>query len=110
MSTNAFTPQGLTISVTAAATAPTPTQCSGTVLGAIQYRIINTGTVPAYLGFGTTAAIATANAVKPTSTATNAIPLLPSTAEVLTFNANAYFTAVTDSGTAVIFITPGDGM
>jgi hypothetical protein len=36
--------------------------------------------------------------------------LLPGTDEILTFNANSYFTGVTTSGTAVIYITAGDGM
>ena len=110
MGVMAFTPQGKTISVTAASTAPTPTQAPSTTIGATQYRVINSGTVVAYLGIGPDAATATANAVKPTSSSTWAIPLLPSTDEIITFNANAYFTAATDSGTAVLFITPGDGL
>jgi hypothetical protein len=35
---------------------------------------------------------------------------LPSTDEILTFVPNAYFTGVTSSGTAVVYITPGDGL
>jgi hypothetical protein len=106
----AFTPQGKTINVTAAATAPTPVKGVSTTIGATQYRIINTGTVIAYLGVGNSAADATTNAVKPTSTSTWCIPLLPSTDEIVTFNANVYFTASTDSGTADLYITPGDGL
>jgi hypothetical protein len=36
--------------------------------------------------------------------------LLPGTDEILTFNANSYFTGVTSANTAVIYITAGDGM
>jgi hypothetical protein len=35
---------------------------------------------------------------------------LPSTDEILTFVPNAYFTAISSSGTATIYITPGDGL
>jgi len=36
--------------------------------------------------------------------------LLPNTDEILSFVPNAYFTAITASGTAQIYITPGDGL
>jgi hypothetical protein len=35
---------------------------------------------------------------------------LPNTDEILTFPPNAYFTAITSSGTAVLYIVPGDGL
>jgi hypothetical protein len=37
------------------------------------------------------------------------IPMVAGSVEVLTMNANQYFTAVTSSGTSVVYITPGDG-
>jgi len=37
------------------------------------------------------------------------ISLVPSSVEVFTFNANVYFTGATTSGSAVVYITPGDG-
>jgi len=44
------------------------------------------------------------------SSSQQAFPLLPSTDEILTFVPNAYFTGVTASGTATVYITPGDGL
>jgi Na+/phosphate symporter len=78
-------------------------------LGGNQYRVINTGTITVFLGYGSTSAEAANNAVVVTSSQT-AFPLLPSTDEILTFVPNAYFTAISASGTATIYITPGDGL
>ena len=109
MSTNAFTQFGNTITFLAATTAPTPVQAVANTLGGNQYRIINSGNVVVFLGYGSTAAQATTNAVTVTSSQP-ALPLLPGTDEILTFVPNAYFTGVTSSGTANIYITNGDGM
>lgn len=109
MAVNApFTPSGNTVTFTAAGTAPTPVQAVSTTLGGNQYRILNAGSVTAFLGIGTTASDATTNAVAVTSSQ-KSIPLLAGTDEVITFPPNAYFTGVTGSSTAVIYITPGDG-
>lgn len=109
MAVNApFTPSGNTVTFTAAVTAPTPVQAVSTTLGGNQYRILNAGSVVAFLGIGTTAAAANSAAVAVTSTG-SAIPLLAGTDEIITFAPNAYFTAVTASSSAVIYITPGDG-
>jgi hypothetical protein len=109
MSTNAFTKTGNTVVFTAATSAPSPVQFSSTTLGGNQYRIINSGNVTVFLGYGIAATDATNNAVVVTSTG-NAFPLLSGTDEILTFVPNAYFTGITSSGSANIYITPGDGM
>ena len=109
MGINAFTKTGNTVTFTAASSAPTPVQCASTTLGGNQYRVINNGTVTVFLGYGMTAAEANAAAVQVTSSQ-SAFPLLPSTDEILTFVPNAYFTGVTASGNAVVYITPGDGL
>ena len=109
MSLNAFTKMGNTVTFLAATTAPTPVQAVSTTLGGNQYRIINSGSVVVFLGYGSTASDASNNAVAVSTTATS-FPLLPGTDEILTFVPNAYFTAVTSSGTANIYVTPGDGM
>jgi hypothetical protein len=109
MGIQAFTPMGNTVTFTAATTAPTPVQALSTTIGGTQYRVINDGTVTVFMGWGDSAAAANANAVI-VSTTGRAFPLLAGTDEILTFNANQYFTAVTASGTANIYITPGDGM
>ena len=109
MGINAFTKTGNTVTFTAAVTAPTPVQVTNTTIGGNQYRIINAGSTIVFLGYGTTAAAATASAATVTSNGT-AFPLLPSTDEILTFVPNAYFTGVTSAGTAIVYITPGDGV
>jgi len=112
MSAKPFTPEGNTVLITAAVTAPTPVVVASNTLGGNQYRVINNGSVTAFLGFGANAAIATTNAVAPTSGSGNStfsIPLLAGTDEILSFLPNMYATAVTLSSTATIYITPGDG-
>ena len=109
MSTNAFTKLGNTITFLAATSAPTPVQCGSSTLGGNQYRILNTGNVIVFLGFGSSSSEAANNAVVVTSSQ-NSLPLLPGTNEVLTFVPNAYFTGITASGNATIYISPGDGM
>ena len=109
MGINAFTRTGNTVAFTANVAAPTPVQCPSTTLGGNQYRIINSGTVVVFLGYGTTSSEASNNATVITTTGLS-LPLLPSTDEILSFVPNAYFTAITASGTASIYITPGDGL
>lgn len=109
MGINAFTKMGNTVAFTAATTAPTAVQAVSTSLGGNQYRIINAGTVTVFLGYGVDAATANAAAAV-VSTTGQAFPLLPSTDEILTFVPNAYFTGVTSTSNATVYITPGDGL
>lgn len=109
MGIQAFTPSGNTVTFTAATTAPTPVQCSSTTIGGNQYRVINSGSVTVFLGVGTSAASATSNAAVVTTTG-YAVPLLAGTDEILSFVPNAYFTGITSSSTAAVYITPGDGL
>ena len=109
MGLNAFTKTGNTVTFLAATTAPTPVQCASTTIGGNQYRIINAGTVTVFLGYGSTDSDATNNATVVTTTGAS-FPLLAGTDEILTFVPNAYFTGITSSGTAAVYITPGDGM
>lgn len=109
MSTQAFTKTGNTVTFTAATTAPTPVQAVSATLGGNQYRIINAGSVTVFLGYGTSASDATSNTAVVTTTGTS-FPLLAGTDEILTFVPNAYFTGITSSSTASVYITPGDGM
>ena len=109
MGVNAFTKTGNTIAFTANVAAPTAVQCSSTTLGGNQYRVINAGSNLVFLGYGTSATDA-ANAAAVVSTTGQSFPLLPGTDEILTFVPNAYFTGITSANTAVIYITPGDGV
>jgi hypothetical protein len=104
----AFTPMGNTVSITAAVTPPTPARAVSTTIGGTQYRVHNTGSVVVYLGFGDTANAATTMAN--TTVVGSTLSLMPNSVEVFTLNANAYFTGATANSTAVVNITPGDGM
>ena len=108
MGINAFTKTGNTVTFIAGTVAPTPVQVTNTTIGGNQYRIINSGTTLVFLGYGTTAALATTNSANVTTTG-NAFPLLAGTDEILTFVPNAYFTG-TSTANATIYITPGDGV
>jgi len=108
MGINAFTKTGNTVVFTAGVSAPTPVQVTNTTIGGNQYRIINAGTSIVFLGYGTTAAEATAASANVT-TSGSAFPLLAGTDEILTFVPNAYFTG-TSTANATIYITPGDGV
>ncbi len=109
MGINAFQKTGNTVAFIAATTAPTPVQAVSTTLGGNQYRIINSGTVTVFLGYGSTAALANTAATVITTTG-QAFPLLPGTDEVLTFVPNAFFTGITASGNATVYVTCGDGL
>ena len=108
MGINAFTKTGNTVTFTAGTVAPTPVQVTNSTIGGNQYRIINAGTTVVFLGYGTSAANATA-ASSNVTTSGEAFPLLGGTDEILTFVPNAYFTG-TSTANAVIYITPGDGV
>jgi hypothetical protein len=110
MSVNApFTTSGNTVTFTANTSPPTAVQAISNTLGGNQYRIINAGTVTVFLGYGTSTTDASNNAVVVSSSG-KSFPLLAGTDEILTFVPNAYFTGVTSSGTATVYITPGDGL
>lgn len=104
-----FTPSGNTVVITASTTAPSPTQVLSSTLGGNQYRIINSGNVTAFLGYGQTSSLAATGAVVPTTTQNNCLALLPGTDEILTFVPNAYFSANVATGSAAIYIVCGDG-
>jgi hypothetical protein len=108
MGINAFTKTGNTVTFTAGTSAPTPIQALSSTLGGNQYRIINSGTTLVFLGYGDTAANATATSANVTTTG-NSIPLLAGTDEILSFMPNAFFTG-TSTANAVCYIVPGDGV
>ena len=118
MATNsqiAFAPQGQTIVVAADAVAPTGIQAP--VLGRLdaqgtgQYRIINaSATVTVFLGVGSTAAEAAANAVAPVAgTPSAAIVLVPGAVEILRFSRLSFFSGLGASA-ATVYIVPGEGI
>ena len=113
MGVQAFTITGKTVKIVGATTAPSAVQVPSTTLGGNQYRVINDGSVTAFLSFAMAAATADSNCVIPSGSGSNSktvLPLLAGTDEIISFPPNAYFTGITSSGTAAIYITPGDGV
>lgn len=113
-SQSAFTPIGKTVAIPAAAAAPLGVQAqansNGTTQAGGQYRIVNSGATTVFLGVGSTATIAQANAVAPVAgTPSPAIVLLPGAVEVLSFGDAAFFSGLASVATTV-YITPGTGM
>lgn len=104
-----FTPTGNTVVFIAANPAPAPVQVLSSGLGSNQYRIINSGSITVFLGYGANATLATTGAVVPTSTQNNCLVLLPGTDEIITFAPNCFFTANVASSNATIYIVSGDG-
>lgn len=117
MSTNsqiAFSPLGETIVVAAAAVAPAGIQAPVYVKlnpqNAGQYRLINSGSTTVFLGFGPSAAEATANAVAPVAgTPSAAIVLVAGAVEIMRFAQDTYFSGLS-SAAATVYITPGQGL
>jgi len=116
MATNseiAFNPQGQTVVVAAAASAPAGVQIPMAYTpsdGLCQYRVINTGIVTVFLGVGTTANAAQTNAVAPVAgTPSNAIPLVPGAVEIFNLAPNTFFSGLASASTTV-YITPGQGL
>jgi hypothetical protein len=110
MDVNAFSPTGLTVSFTAAVTAPTSAQAVSSAPStrpARQYRVVNTGAVTVLLGVGVDDAAAKTAAA---SIAAGAVPLVPGAVEVLGFPAGSFFSGVTSTSTSVVYVTPGEGI
>ena len=110
----AFAPLGNTVLIPAAAVAPTGVQVPvKSVLDAQatgQYRIVNSSVNTVFLGVGSTAAIATANAVAPVAgTPSAAIVLLPGAIEILRFGRLSFFSGLAAAASSV-FIVQGEGM
>jgi hypothetical protein len=111
----AFNPLGKTVVVPAAGAASTAVQAP--VLPKYnpqntgQYRFVNAGIVTVFLGTGPTAALAQAAAVAPVAgSPSDAIVLVPGAVEVLRFNIDTYFSGLTSTSTATVYITPGQGI
>jgi len=109
MGINAFQKTGNTVAFIADTAAPAPVQAVSTTLGGNQYRIINSGTVTVFLGYGTNANEANISCAVVTASGPS-FPLLPGTDEILTFVPNAYFTGTTANANATVYVTPGDGL
>ena len=110
----AFAPLGNTVVIPAAASASTGVQALVNsrldAQGTGQYRIINSSAYTVFLGVGSTAAIATANAVAPVAgTPSSAIVLAPGAVEVLRFGRASFFSGLASSASTV-YIVQGEGI
>lgn len=107
MSINAFTAQGNTVAINVSTTASTPVRVWGnTSLGSYQYRVHGDPTKQTYIVITATPQLAV---IPADGTPANAYPIHPNVVEVWSGPPNAYVSAITDSGTALLFVTPGDG-
>ena len=107
----AFRPLGPTAVITAAVTAPAPVQVQvspaiGSGPSEVDYLVQNAGTVVVRLAVDSSSASATSDA---TADATSTM-LLPGTVQILRFPKDWWFTARAASGTATIYLQPGDGI
>ena len=117
MATNsqiAFNPQGNTVVVAAGATAPTgvqvPVNEKFDAQASGQVRIVNAGVNLVHLGFGPSAAQATANAVAAAAGVPAAgVPLVPGAVEILRFPLGSFFSGLASAATT-LYMTPGEGL
>ena len=111
--TTAFIQNGATQLFLAAVTPPTALQVLPTFTAGFrprnQFRLVNAGANIVFLGAGSTAAIAAANAAVVTAK-DNAIPLVSGAVEVFSFPPEWYFTVSTATSTSTVYITPGEGL
>lgn len=105
----AFAPLGPTVTFTAATPTP-PTAVQATVntgeTAAGMYRIVNVGAVTVFLGVGTSSALA----ITAASALATSIPMVAGAVEILRFAPNLYFTGLSASSTAVVYVTQGQGL
>ena len=106
MSTNVnitpFTPDGATTTITGAVSAPTGVQVNGNQNNS--FLIQNAGAVTAFIGIGQSAAGAQAAAV-----VAGGLPILAGQSRVIGAPEGSFFSAITPSSTASVYVTPGLG-
>jgi hypothetical protein len=110
-----FSQSGFGVLIVAAAPAPVGLQVlsDGSALKTNQYRIQNNGTVTIWYAHGDSDTDAQTKAAAPTgagNTARRGVPLGAGAIEVITAPPNAWFSATAASGTANVYITPGEGL
>jgi hypothetical protein len=114
-SVSPFRRNGNTAKITAniSGSLPTPIQVTqGTSTDERQYTITNVGNNDAWVADAATSALATSGAVIPTGDGANAkavFPVLARSQVTISAATNAFFCAITASGTSDLYITPGKG-
>lgn len=109
-----FNPIGATIKVAATTTAPDGVACTEAGdSGMVSYRVMNSSTTEAcWYAFGVDAATAKANAVIPTGSSTNAknsYPLPANSVEVITAPRGSFWSGISVTAAAPLYVTPGQG-
>ena len=94
-----FVPSGLTVSIAASTVSASVALNSGAALAGINVRVYNDGPALAFIKIGTGSATA----------GVTSIPLPVGAVELLSKATNDTFAAVTLSGTANVYFTPGNG-
>jgi hypothetical protein len=109
----AFQPLGPTHLIASDTPAPTPVQINvrETTTGVGQYRIVNSSSTDiVFVGFGATAAQATAGAAAIVAgTPSNTLVMLPGAVEIVRSVNNAFVTSFS-AAAADVYITPGQGL
>lgn len=102
---NAFQPQGNTALIAATTAASVGIQPStGSIIG---MRLAVVGSVPVFVAFGSSGVVA---ALPTTAVPGTGIPMQPNSVETFNFAPNTWLSAITTSGTAQLYATPGFGV
>lgn len=98
--TTPFAPTGPTVSITAGTSTGNVEVDGGDAWGG-DVRVVNKGTVYAYMAFGGSGVEATV---------AGSVPLVPGAAEVFSMYGGTHAAVIVESGTAVVSFTPGAGI
>lgn len=111
-SNDAFRPGGRTLAINAPTAAPPAgVQLEGADAGDISVLFYNPGPNLIWIGWGNTAADATANAVAPAAgTPQYALAVAPLSYRTYTFSAKTFFSALAITGAQLVYITSGMGL
>lgn len=106
-----FKPGASTYLIPAATPASTPIQIGGRNSGDVTYQFYNASTTTdAFISYATTSATAAANAVVPTAGNPQPVLFVPAGAVLdYTLNGQMWLSGVVSSGSATVFVTPGEG-
>ena len=104
-------PPNNTLVIQPASPAPLGVQAAGSSSGPIaQYRVANTGTVVAWITYGSTAAAARNNATIPAvGSIGSAWPVMPGTVEIFSAAPGQFWSGITSGPSTVVAITYGKG-
>jgi len=107
---SAFLPIGTSNAISAAASPPTAIQIGPLTGSQYAMMVYNSGTVLVTLGYGSTAAIAAANAVTPTSgSPTLGVVVAPGLTKTFTVAPGQFWTA-TAASASTVYLQPGFGI